>query len=95
MFEDVDWQHGAQHMLDKHNVTVFEANDALHDPERVVINPDYNSQSGTSVRIIGYSNLAADVLTILAREHEGSVYGINGWRSNSKDRRIYREGEYL
>jgi uncharacterized DUF497 family protein len=94
VFDDLDWHHGAAHMLEKHQVTVAEATEALRDPERVVIDPDYNSESGRAARIIGFSQTAGTVLTIIALEHEGVEYGVNGWRSNAKDRRIYREGEY-
>lgn len=93
MFENVDWSQRGDYMSEKHGVTVAQANEALQDPERVVINPDYNSQSGRSVRIIGYSLDFGDLLSILVVEHEQVEYGINGWRSNEKDRRIYLEEE--
>ncbi|MGI8677319.1 MAG: hypothetical protein ACR2LX_01245 [Jatrophihabitans sp.] len=44
--------------------------------------------------MIGYSPGAGAVLTIILvrREDEpGSWWGGNGWRSNSSDRRVYRE----
>lgn len=93
MFEDLDRTYGAEHMLSKHHVTVEEANQALRDPERIVIEPDYASTSGQSARIIGYSETAGDLLTIIAVTDGGIEYGANGWHSNPKDRRIYREEE--
>ena len=39
----------------KHGITPAIADEALEDPNRVMIDPDYNSESGKSVRIIGFS----------------------------------------
>ena len=93
MLEDVDRTYAADHMLEKHGVTVVEANEALRDPERIVIEPDYNSKSGNSIRIIGYSPTFGDVLSVIAAIESGVEYGVNGWRSNNRDRRIYDQGE--
>jgi hypothetical protein len=93
MFEDLDWRYGADHMWEKHGVTVREANEAVRDPDRVLVNPDYNSQSGRTVRIIGYCQQRGELLSIIAINDHGTDYGVNGWASNSKDRRIYREAE--
>jgi hypothetical protein len=45
-----------------------------------------------SIRIIGYSILANDIITVIVVEHEGTEYGVNGWSANAKDRRIYNAG---
>lgn len=76
-----------------HDVTPSEADEALSDPERVVIEPDYNSTSGRSVRIIGFSQTVGDVLTVIVLTDEDATYGVNAWRSNARDRRIYKEGD--
>ena len=76
-----------------HDVTPSEANEAVSDPERVVIEPDYNSVSGRSVRIIGFSQTMGDVLTVIVLTYEDVTYGVKAWRSNVRDRRIYKEGE--
>jgi hypothetical protein len=89
MFTDVDWSHRATHMYDRHGVTTAQANEALEDPDRVVIDPDYNSVSGGGVRIIGFSPLAMDVLTVIVVEEDGVEYGASAWPSNNKDRNIY------
>ncbi len=91
---DVDWQHGAEHMWSQHQVSVEQATEALDDEDAVVIDPDTKSRSGQSARVIGYSPGAGVVLTVILvrREDEpGSWWGANGWRSNSSDRRTYRE----
>jgi len=74
-------------------VTPEDADEALLDPVRIVIDPDYNSTSGRSVRIIGFSRSVDDLITVIVLEDEGVMYGANAWRSNAKDRRIYEEGE--
>ncbi len=58
-----------------------------------MIDPDYNSTSGRSVRIIGFSVTVEDLLTVIVLTEESVTYGVNAWRSNSRDRRIYVEGE--
>lgn len=67
------------------------ADEALGDANRVVINPDYNSTTGRSVRVIGYSMLAADIVTVIVLASEGIEYGVNGWLANERDRRIYNQ----
>jgi uncharacterized DUF497 family protein len=89
VFEDVDWSHRAEYIATKHGVNVPAANSALRDPNRVVIDPDYNSRSGNSVRIIGYSDVVEDLLTVIAVAEQGVEYGVNCWRANAKDRHIY------
>lgn len=79
-------------MWDNHGVTVAQANEALEDPDRVLIQPDYNSKSGISDRVIGYSLTYGDLLSIILLREDGNLYGVNGWRSNKKDRAIYSEG---
>ena len=81
-----------RYMKRKHGITAEVADEALGDPDRVVIDPDYNSTSGESIRIIGYSVLANDIITVIVVEHEGTEYGVNGWSANAKDRRIYNAG---
>lgn len=92
MNENVDWSHGEAHMLEGHKVTVDQANEALDDPDRVLIQPDYNSKSGKSDRVIGYSLSYGDLLSIILARDKSNLYGVNGWRSNPKDRAIYNEG---
>jgi hypothetical protein len=56
-------------------ISPAEANDALWDPARQVIDPTPASISGRSVRIIGWSEIARTVLTVIVVEHEGREYG--------------------
>jgi uncharacterized DUF497 family protein len=93
VFGHADWSHRGDYIVEKHGVTPDEADEALDDPERIVIDPDYNSTSGRSVRIIGFSQTAGDLLTVIVLADEGVAYGVNAWRSNARDRGIYQEGE--
>ncbi len=77
----------------KHDVTPDEADEAVADPERVVIDPDYNSISGRSIRIVGFSATAGNVLTVILLVEADVTYGVNAWRANARDRQIYLEGE--
>ena len=92
---DVDWQHGADHMWTRHQITVQAANEALADPDALLFDPDPKSTSGQSARMIGYSPTAAAVLVVILVRREdtpGSWRGANGWRANSTDRLIYAKG---
>lgn len=89
MYESVDWTHRGAYMRRRHGITPEVANDALADANRVVIDPDYNSASGRSVRIIGYSTVADDIVTVIVLEVDATEYGVNGWSANARDRRIY------
>ena len=94
MFRNVDWSERSAHMFAKHALRTAQADEALEDPNRVVINPDYASKSGQAVRIIGYSPTLQTVLTVIVVVDSGHEYGASGWESNTKDRRIYyRKGE--
>jgi hypothetical protein len=90
VFESVDWSLRGAYMKQRHGITAEAANDALGDANRVVIDPDYNSTTGRSVRIIGV--IADDIITVIVLEDEGSEYGVNGWVANEKDRRLYNQG---
>lgn len=93
MFESADWSHRGVYIVNRHGVTPRQANEALSDPERVVIDPDYNSISGRSARVIGFVPELGDLVSVLVVVDGGVVHGVNAWRSNDRDRRIYREGE--
>jgi hypothetical protein len=77
----------------RHGSTLEVATDRLGDPNRVVIDPDYNSESGRSVRIIGFSGTADDGITVIVLENDGTEYGVNAWTANEKDRRFYAAGK--
>jgi uncharacterized DUF497 family protein len=88
----VDWTHRGEYIVAKHQVTPAQADEALADPDAVTFNPDYNSQTGTSVRTIGYSPSAKTLITVITVHIASVIYGANAWESNSRDRRYYNQG---
>jgi len=64
----------------------------LTNPNAVTFDPDYNSESGDSIRTIGYSISARRVLSVITVEDDGIVYGANAWKSNMRDRQYYQQG---
>ena len=88
---EVDWSRRGEYMHHKHGITTDRASEALDDPDRVTLDPDPSSKSGESVRVIGYSPTAAELVTVITLDHEGTTHGVNGWLSNDLDRRRYRE----
>ncbi len=81
-------------MRDGHDISVQEANEAVADIDALWFDPDPKSKSGASVRVLGYSQTAQSVLTIILVHREDGLgyYGANGWKSNSTERRVYSEG---
>ena len=76
-----------------HKVATAEADEAVTDVDAVWFDPDPQSRSGQSVRVIGYSHSRQAILTvILVRRADGGNWGANGWESNSSDRRRYQRG---
>ena len=81
------------YMTAKHQITPAMANEALADPGRLVLDPDPASESGRSVRIIGWSVTQGGLVTVIVLEDRGHEYGVNGWPANDVDRRRYRDQE--
>ena len=76
---DVDWRHGADHMLQRHGVRVNEV--------------DPKGRSGSSARLLGYCPSRGQVLVIIlvAREDKlGAWWGATGWVATNADRGRYR-----
>jgi hypothetical protein len=83
LFDTADWSHRGDYIA-KHGVTPAEADEAIGDPARVVLNPDPASKSGRGARIIGYSITARAVLTVIVLDDEGVTAGVNAWTANQK-----------
>ncbi len=49
----MDWQHGAEHMWDRHQVTVEQAGEALADDEHIV-----TGSRGPGRRVVGCERVA-------------------------------------
>ena len=89
MFDTADWSHRGDYIA-KHGVNPVEADEAIADPDRVVLNPDPASKSGRGVRVIGYSITAQAILTVIVLDHEGTTIGVNARKANPKDQRRLR-----
>ncbi len=77
-------------MQEKHGITVDQAEEALADDNRVVFEPDYASQSGQSVRVIGKASSLDEVLTVIVViDEERKEWGASGWIANRRDRSYY------
>ena len=87
----VDWSKRGDYIA-KHGVTPEQANEALDDANAIIFSPDYNTKTGDQIRTLGYSPSARDVLTVITLDRDTVVWGVNAWRSNSRDRRYYRQG---
>jgi hypothetical protein len=102
--ETVDWQHRAdyirQQSLRKKQANEFDvepewATETALDPRGLV--GDGGSDSGETVKVVGYSSGAGRVLTVLLmpkdRPPDGDWWGVNAWSANSTDERKYRRRE--
>ena len=85
-----DWSHRGDYIA-KHSLTPSLANEALDDPNRMVIAPDPSSASGRTVRVIGWSSTIGRLITVIVLPDGETVWGVNAWPSNSTDQRRYRE----
>lgn len=88
MGTEAEWTHRAEYIV-KHAVTPQLANEALSDPDRLVIDPDPSSRSGRTVRVIGWLPSASALLTVIVLPDDETLWGVNAWRSNTTDRRRY------
>ncbi|MDR0286061.1 MAG: hypothetical protein LBI33_14415 [Propionibacteriaceae bacterium] len=74
------------------DIPVLWAAEARRDDNAAVIDPDYNSRSGQSLRLIGWSASAGFLVTVIVVRYEGRLFAASAWRSNQKDQRLYYEG---
>lgn len=72
---DVDWSHGAEHMWQRHGVTVEQANEAVADVDALLFDPDPKSRSGTSARLLGYSASRGRVLVVILVHRQDQATG--------------------
>jgi hypothetical protein len=88
----VDSSERGDYIVTKHQVTPTQADEALNDPDRLVLDPDPASRSGVGVRTIGYCASRDELLSVITVEEGGVIFGVNAWPSNPRDQRKYREG---
>jgi uncharacterized DUF497 family protein len=75
-------------MAAKHGVAPTEANEAVADLQRVILDPDPSSISGKGIRVVGQTSNGR-LLSVLLLNMSGVLYGVNGWDANARDARIY------
>lgn len=83
----------AEHMWKRHHLTTADATEAATDPDAVYLSPDPASRSGQTDRIIGYSHTLAAVLVVIVLPDGDLLHGINGWKANPSNQRIYLEAQ--
>lgn len=88
--DELDWRHRGDYIA-KHDMTPQWADEAFTDPNRLVLDPDPASESGRTIRVIGWSVTLEALVTVIALPNDGVIWGVNAWRSNSTDQRRYRE----
>lgn len=88
--DELDWRHRRDYIA-KHDMTPQWADEAFADPNRLVLDPDPASESGRTIRVIGWSASLQTLVTVIALPDDGVIWGVNAWRSNSTDQRRYRE----
>jgi len=88
--EGADWRHRGEYIA-KHGLTPAAADEALDDPNRLVIDPDPASRSGRTVRVIGWSTSLQALVTVIILPEDNVTWGVNAWPANSTDQRRYRE----
>lgn len=86
-----DWRERGDYMLARHGIHPAWADEALNDPDRLVITPDPASRSGRGTRTIGWSHPASRIVTIITLTEGDTLYGVNGWVANNKDQALYRQ----
>ncbi|HEY3548876.1 MAG TPA: hypothetical protein VGK17_22615 [Propionicimonas sp.] len=65
MVDEIDWSQRGEYIA-KHGLTPDLADEALSDPNRIVIDPDPSSVSGRTIRVVGWSITLARLVTVIA-----------------------------
>lgn len=104
--EAVDWSYQAAYIRTRHlrkpGETSIEpewATEAVFDFNRIIAAPDPASKNGKTIRVIGLSQHAREVLAVILMpdsepsEFKGVWIGVNAWIANSTmTKRYYKEG---
>ncbi|HVD02766.1 MAG TPA: transposase [Candidatus Dormibacteraeota bacterium] len=93
----LDWSKRAEYVRSRHGVEPAWADEAVEDDHAVWLTLDPASRSGRSVRVIGYSITAREVLTVIlvaadvdvTERPAGDWCGSNAGVASPRDRRLY------
>jgi hypothetical protein len=88
--DSLDWRHRGVYVA-KHGLTPALADEAWDDPGRLVIDPDPASESGRTIRVIGWSATMRRLVTVIALPDGPATWGVNAWPSNDVDTSRYRK----
>lgn len=88
-----DWSKRAEYVRSRHGIELAWADEAVEDDHAVWLTPDPASRSGRSVRVIGYSITAREVLTVIlvaadvdvTERPAGDWWGSNAWVASPRD----------
>jgi len=97
----IDWQHRGDYIRSRSvrgpgdiDIDPAWADEAVDDTDAAWFDPDPKSKSGRSARVIGYSPTAGMVITVILIPKSGEEWwGVNAWKANDADQRVYREGQ--
>ncbi|MEJ1229849.1 MAG: hypothetical protein WDM88_03125 [Galbitalea sp.] len=98
MSEVPDWLHRREHIEQRserkggteQNILVEWADEAYLDESAVTFDSDYASDTGLSVRTIGWSDSAGFLITVITvRDEDDHLWGATAFRANSTDERHY------
>ena len=95
----MDWRKRADYVRSRHGVDPGWADEAVNEDHAVWLMPDPASRSGRSVRVIGYSASARNILVVIlvaagvdeTERPAGEWWGANSWVASPRDRRLYAE----
>lgn len=101
MSQRIDWTKRADYLRTRHGVEPAWASEAVDDEHAVWLTPDPASQTGHSLRVIGYSRGAHAVVTVIlvdpaadpSEQPDGDWWGSNAWLANERDRQFYEEAD--
>ena len=93
----LDWSKRAEYVRSRHGVEPAGGDEAVEDDHAVGLTPDPVSRGGRSVRVIGYSITAQEVLTVIlvaadvdvTERPAGDWWGSNAWVPSPRDLRLY------
>lgn len=92
----VDWSYRSEYVRRRHGVLTKWADEAVNDDLALWFDPDPKGRSGDSVRVVGFSRSAEQVLVVIVVRDESlqhaDYWGANSWRADGRERRMYESG---
>jgi len=96
-YVEIDWSHLIGHSENRSarhpgdiDIPVSWARESAEDGEATLVDPDYNSKTKLSSRLIGYSRSGKLIITVILVRYQGKLYAASAWQANRKDQRLYQ-----